>query len=213
MKRVHRHGIAAVVAGIVMTAASVAADAPAAHASAPWAGAGSQQDVIRGSFTQRKYLPELEQPLVSSGRYVIAAGHGLIWRIEQPVETQLVITRQHLIQRSNGHETARLSVERQPALGMVAAILLAIFQADMDRLRQYFEIERQGRGDGGWTMLLRPGMETVGKVIERVRVSGAAHIQRIEIHQPNGDRSVIELDPAIEAPATLSAEEQAQFLR
>lgn len=209
MKRVHRHGIAAVVAGLVMAAAAT----PAAHEPTPWAGAESQQDVIRGSFTQRKYLPELEQPLVSSGRYVIAAGHGLIWRIEQPVETQLVITRQHLIQRSNGHAIARLSVEQQPALSMVAAILLAIFQADMDRLKQYFEIQRQGRGDGGWTMLLRPGTETVGKFIERVRVSGAAHIQRIEIHQPNGDRSVIELNPASEASAALSAEERAQFLR
>lgn len=203
---------AAVLCLVIAVGAAAAPATAGGGAAAPWHAQPTGRDVLRGSFTQRKYLAELEQPLVSTGRFVVAAGHGLLWRIEQPVQAQLVVTRQHMVQRSNGHEVVRFNAEQAPALSVVAAVLLAVFQADMDQLRHYFQIQKQsGHGDH-WAMTLVPSGAGVGEFIAQVRIQGAANINRIEIDQPGGDRSIIELHAAVDGPATLSAQEQAQFL-
>ncbi|MDN5872909.1 MAG: outer membrane lipoprotein carrier protein LolA [Sinobacteraceae bacterium] len=191
------------------------ASATAADATASGPAAQARPDVVRGTFTQRKYLAELGQPLVSSGRFVVAADHGLLWQIEQPVQAQLVITENHLVQRSDGHEIARIDADQQPTLRVVAALLLAVFRADMAQLRQYFDIQKHSRDSGHWTMTLRPIAAAVGEFIDRVRIQGqgAAQIERIEIDQPGGDRSVIELHTASAGAATLGAQEKARFRR
>lgn len=208
-----RRRVAAVLVGALVMGVSIGVTTANAVVSAPWTKTPTQTGVVRGTFTQRKYLAELERPLISTGRFVVADSYGLLWQIERPIQAQLVITRQHLVRRSNGHEIARIGADRQPALRVVAAVLLAVFQADMDRLRQYFEIEAQSRDQDRWAMTLRPTGGAVSAFIERLRIQGAAHIERIEIDQPGGDRSVIELHVATLGPATLSAEEQRQFLR
>lgn len=188
-----------------------AGTAIAAEASAPQQAAQAQQAVIRGTFTQRKYLAELEQPLESSGTYVVAAGHGLIWHIRQPIQAQLVISKQQLIRRSDGHEVARINADQQPALHIVAAILLAVFQADTDQLQQYFHTDRQQGSDSHWTLTLRPKAAAVARFIDHIRVQGAAHISHIELYQPGHDRTVIDLQPTSVGPDTLTAAEKAEF--
>lgn len=210
MNRLLAGGFAASFVAAVMVGAAATAAVPS-KAAAPWQEAHAQRDVIRGTFTQRKYLPELDQPLVSSGRFVVAAGHGLFWQIEQPVQVQLVITQEQLLRRSNGHEIARTSAEEQPALRVVASVLLAVFQADMDALRQVFKIQKQSLDNGHWSMTLRPAGAGALEFIQSVRIRGAAHIEQIEIRQPEGDYSVIDLDAATAAPPTLSAQERALF--
>lgn len=214
MSRHFRYPFVAVCAGLIMLlgvpAAASAADTPTPSADR----SQTQQSVIRGRFTQRKYLAELQQPLVSTGQFVVAAGHGLLWQIETPVQVQLVITRKHLIQRSKGQQTTRINADQQPALRVVTAVLLAIFETDTERLRQYFNIEKKPGADGnGWTLTLQPATAGVSEFIQRVRIQGqgSAHVRRIEIDQTGGDRSVIELHETSDGPATLSSEEKAQF--
>ncbi len=192
---------------------AVSAYAVQAEPAPPWGDTQAQGEVVRGTFTQTKHLAELEQPLLSTGRFVVARDRGLIWHIEQPVSAELIMTRERMVQRSDGHEVARISAQEQPALGVVAAVLLAVFQADMDRLRQYFDIETQTREGGAWAMQLRPVASGVREFIEGVRIEGAANIERIEIRQAGGDRSIIELRTASPDPETaaLSAEEQAKL--
>lgn len=173
--------------------------------------AATKPQVVRGSFKQLKYLPELEQPLVSTGHFVMAAGHGLIWQIEQPIQASLVITREYLVRRSNGQRIARFSAEQQPALRVVAAVLLAVFQTNLEQLKQYFTIDKQHGNGNNWSMTLHPANAGIAKFIERIQVQGGKHVERIVIDQPNGDRSVIKLHPTDKGPATLTAEEKARF--
>ena len=178
------------------------------------AGNDSSAAVIRGQFTQHKYLAELQQPLVSSGQFVIAAGHGLIWQIEQPLQVQLVITRQQLVQRSDGEQTTRIDADQQPALRVVTAILMAIFETDTDRLQRYFDVKKETAADGsGWTLTLQPATAGVRKFIQHVRIQGQgeAQVQHIEIQQAGGDHSEIDLQTDSDGPTTLSEKEKALF--
>lgn len=214
MSRSCRRGLAAIVVGALTLGAAAAA--PVVQTATPGNATQTSHDVMRGTFTQRKYLADLDQPLVSSGRYVVAADHGLIWRIKQPIQAQLVISRQRLVRSSDRHEITRIDADQQPALHIVAAVLLAVFQADTDKLRQYFDIQKQTPkkkgGDGRWAMTLRPKSAAVAEFVDHVRVRGQATPKHIEIYQPGGDHTEIDLQPTSGGPDTLSAAERAEFL-
>lgn len=198
-----------ILVSLLMT--GTASTAASATTTAPNKATQTQPKVIRGTFTQRKYLAELDQPLISSGHYVVAAKHGLIWRIERPVQAQLIISQDHLVRSSNGHEITRVNADQQPALQIVAAVLLAVFQADMDQLAQYFEIQKQTGDNNHWTMTLRPKSAAVAEFIDHVRVRGATTTNHIELYQPGGDHTEIDLRPTTGGPDTLSATERAEF--
>lgn len=181
----------------------------------PWQDQQSDSAVVRGRFRQEKHLAELDQPLVSTGRFTVARGHGLIWQVEQPLSTQLVITREQLVERSDGHETARISAREQPGLAVVAAVLLAVFQGDMERLRQFFVIERDPTDAPDAVVTLRPASAAVSEFVQRIRIEGGTRIERLRIEQPGGDYSVIDLETnAGDSDAStgeLTADEQAAF--
>lgn len=169
-----------------------------------------QSDVVRGDFIQSKYLAELDQPLISSGQFVLARGHGLIWQVEKPVKTTLVIGQTQWVQSNNGHETLRIDANQQPGLNVVAAMLLAVFQGDEARLRNFFDIDSDKAKDP-WTMQLKPKTAAVAKFIHSLTIEGNESINRIEINEAGGDRSVIQLRNTAPDPAGLSAAEQAEF--
>lgn len=204
MKRLLLTVIISVCAAASTSVATAKSTSPSHHA------AQAQHNVIRGTFTQRKYLAELDQPLISSGHYVVAAQHGLIWQIRKPIKTQLVISRQHLVRSSNGHKIMELNADQQPALRIVAAVLLAVFQADMEQLREYFRIQKKAADNGHWAMTLQPASAAVAKFIDHVQVKGATHINHIELYQPGGDRTIIDLNTTAVSD-TLSAAEKTEF--
>ncbi len=181
----------------------------------PWQDQTSNSAVVRGSFRQQKHLAELDQPLISTGRFTVARGHGLIWQVEQPLSTQLVITREQLVERSDGHETARISAREQPGLAVVAAVLLAVFQGDLERLHQFFVVERTPTDAAEAVVTLRPASAAVSEFVQRIRIEGDTRIERLRIDQPGGDYSIIDLKTdtrASDAAAgKLSADEQAAF--
>lgn len=167
-------------------------------------------EVVRGDFTQSKYLAELDQPLVSSGHFVVARGHGLIWQVEKPVKTTLVIGQTQLVQSNNGQETLRIDANQQPGLNVVAALLLAVFQADVARLRDFFDVDSHSEKDH-WTLQLKPKSAAVAKFISSLTIDGGESINRIEIDEAGGDRSVIQLRNATPDPDGLNAAEHAEF--
>lgn len=171
----------------------------------------TQGDVVRGDFVQEKHLAELDQPLISKGRYVIARDHGLIWRVQDPLTTTLIISQRALLQRSQGQETLRISADKQPGLSVVTAVLLAVFQADTERLKNYFEIESLPADAGNWALQLQPKQASVAEFISSVKIAGGKNIERIDIAEAGGDRSVLRLTSAQADPAGLRAEEKSEF--
>lgn len=181
--------------------------------SPPWSGLRAEGRIVRGDFTQKKYLAELDHPLISTGHFVAAQGRGLIWQVEHPVSARLLITPDQLVQRSNGHETLHIDADQQPGLRMVAAVLLAVFQANTQRLRQFFTVRKSHTPNGDWQLILEPKSRAVKSLIKQVTLTGAKRLERVEIAEPNGDRDRIDLQIDDHGPAKLTADEQAAFSR
>ncbi len=171
--------------------------------------ASDKQPVVRGDFTQKKYLSGMEKPLISHGQFVLARGRGLIWRVVKPIETTLAITDKALVQRRDGQTVKRLSQADHPELKVVSSLMLAVFNADLSQLKNTFHVERrEGHGDG-WRYQLMPRTDAVKQVVQKIRVRGDQQLRQITIKRPNGDKSVIKLSPhTTQHPKPLSAQEK-----
>lgn len=169
-------------------------------------------EVDRGRFVQDKQLAEMEGRLRASGRFVLAAGQGLIWQVEAPFASTLVVTPESIRQLADGEELSRIDAGEQPAMRAVAAVLIAVLEGDGEVLDQQFEVLDAEIEEAGWRLGLRPRLGVVGELIQRVDISGSERVERLRIHEAGGDRSDIRLEHAADAEqAPLSEAEQALF--
>ncbi len=196
---------------MVLCTAVTAVAAPATGGHMPALGSEAAGHVLRGTFVQHKHLAELDHALVSSGRYVVARDRGLLWQVEKPVHSTLVITPKALTESSQGQQTAHISAQQQPALGAVASILLAVFQGNTEQLSHYFDMQRSDDGSSGSALTLIPKTDAVKNFITRLKISGGDTVRRIRIDQPGGDYSVIDLHPAKDTAKALTPDERRAF--
>lgn len=167
--------------------------------------------VIRGEFKQEKYLAELDEPLVSRGEFVVAPGDGLIWRVRQPVTSTMVVTRRHLVETVEGRETLRVTSEERPALRMMATAMLAVFRADADRLKEFFEVDVEAADGDDWALRLRPRGETAAEFMDFMQLCGGTRVELVEVAESGGDRTVIHLVSASSTSGGLTADERAEL--
>lgn len=171
----------------------------------------SPDAVVRGEFEQEKYLVELDEPLVSTGEFVAAPGDGLIWRVHQPVTSTMVVTERHLVETVEGRETLRVTAEERPALRMMATAMLAVFRAEADRLKEFFEIDIESAVEDDWVLRLRPRGEGAAEYMEAMRIRGGTRVERVEVTEGGGDRTVIRLVSVCTSAGGLTPEERAEL--
>ncbi len=163
---------------------------------------------IRGAYQQQKQLHELPRPLASSGRFLFLRDTGIAWTTVEPFASELVITREHLIQREGGNEVL-VSAAQQPALQMVAEIFFAVFSLDFDTLESLFDLYGGANADGSWSLGLRP-KQAAGSVVG-IQINGAAQVEQVLLTESSGDLTRIELQQVQISQDPPSAAERAPF--
>lgn len=142
-----------------------------------------------GSFVQEKHLRALPQPLTSSGRFELTEEKGLLWQLRSPVERDY---------RIDEHGIAQLTPQgwqEQPgrdAAAQQSRLFLALLRGDRQRLDQDFEISYQGSPDA-WQVELIPRSALLRQVFARIWVEGGAQVDRIELFETQGDRTLLRL--------------------
>jgi hypothetical protein len=104
-----------------------------------------------------------------------------------------------------GQRTRSLALADLPDGGLAIASLRGTMAGDLASLRRGWEITLHG-DRRGWTLSLTPVSAAVAQYIETVQIQGRQdQIDRIEIRQADGVRSVMEIAPA---PASTPAAEK-----
>lgn len=164
---------------------------------------------LRGTYTQKKTLHELDKPLLAEGTFVFAREVGIAWRTVKPFDSELVITGREIIQRDRGGASLRLSAEQQPGVRAVAGVFFAVFALDFAALESLFELHSR-RTPAGWELGLRPRPGLAG-AIRQITVRGRAHVERVLLSDANGDETDIRLRGTVASSEGLSAEELRRF--
>lgn len=149
--------------------------------------------VISGSYTQDKFLHALPKPLRASGDFLLVRNLGIAWRMVLPFPSELIITRDALIERQAGGSTTRIATDQRPTIRQVGRILLAVLSLDFDQLDPLFTLSLINTSGPGWQLGLQPKQAGAAGVIRAIVVSGHHQIERVHVFEADGERVEIEL--------------------
>ena len=179
--------------GLVLCGAGVAA-----------AGTGDLDDVMsllamrqhgRVEFIEQHFLAVLKHPIESSGELRYDAPDRLEKRTLAPRAETLVLKGGVLtVERAQGRRVMDLRAypQVQPFIESIRATLAG----DRKALEQLFHLDFVGTV-GRWTLTLVPLDPKVKHSVSQVRIDGVRdQLLKVEIRQPDGDRSLMTLRPS-----------------
>lgn len=168
-------------------------------------------DVLRGHFTQERSLQGFQAPLKSEGSFIVAAGKGLIWKVEKPFATTTIITPSGLVQTSQGTETMRLPAAQIPFIAHLYDMLSGTMTGDLSGLKEQFQVETSGSPEK-WSLHLTPKEAAAGDAqnmpIQRMDLTGDRYVESVDIHRQSGDRDLLAFSGQRIDRQPLSPEEQ-----
>jgi hypothetical protein len=147
--------------------------------------------ILRGRFEQFRTLKGFGGPLKSAGSFTLAVERGLIWRAETPFAMMTIMTRNGLIQRSEGGGVTRLPADRVPFMTQLYNMLGGALGGDWGALGGAFAMTRKDTKNG-WQLTLAPlQQDSSGVPLQSIVVNGRQNVDDVVMAKPNGDQDRI----------------------
>ena len=143
-----------------------------------------------GEFRQERHARYAERPLVSTGHFSVLPGEGLRWRVVAPAESLMTVSGADV--RLNGEPMRDFG-----AGALLARVMRGFMRGDLAELAEGFQVAGDAAG-AQWRVELTPApapgrtrAARAARVIERIVAAGDAYLERIEIVEKNGNRTVV----------------------
>ncbi|MBV9832967.1 MAG: outer membrane lipoprotein carrier protein LolA [Alphaproteobacteria bacterium] len=163
--------------------------------------------VLRGKFTQRRYLEGFDRPLESGGVFVLVSGRGLIWRATAPFPMLTVMGAGGLVQQAAGGATSKLDSSKVPFLAKLYQVFAAALAGNVDGLSDVFVVTREAR-PAGWRVRLRPKPGGGPAMpIRDIVIDGGRFVEQVEVFRATGDKDVVEFSEQATSSGPVDAEE------
>ncbi len=164
--------------------------------------------VTTGAFVQKKQLADLPQPLISSGRFLLARGIGIDWQVQKPFASDFLLTADALMEKS-GSSVRRRGAKQQPALAAASRLLLALFALDVASLESEFRFAGAKVGSG-WQLKLTPRHAALASAFTEAWVEGDSLLRRVRLVDGRGDVTEISFSEQA-TQAALTPAQKARF--
>jgi outer membrane lipoprotein-sorting protein len=148
----------------------------------------------RARFVETRHIALLSQPLELKGTLTYERPNRLSKHVQSPFDELMSVDGDALtlVNRTRG-EQRFVSLSERPEAGALVAGLRATLAGDLKQLELHYRIELSGT-QAAWSLLLRPRDAKVKGYLETVTLAGAdARVQRIEVLETGGDRSVMRI--------------------
>jgi hypothetical protein len=149
----------------------------------------------RVEFVDQQFLHILDHPIESSGELRYDAPDRLEKRTLKPhAETLLLAGGVLTVERARDRRV--LDLRAYPQIQPFVESIRATLAGDRSSLERLFHVEFAG-SLGRWTLTLVPLDPNVKRSVAQVRIDGMRdQLLKVEIRQPDGDRSLMTLRPA-----------------
>lgn len=146
----------------------------------------------QGRFIQQRYLRALEQPMTSSGSFVLLPGKGLLWQMQQPFATVLRV-RYDGVMRWTGSSWVRQGAATGAAVqSRQVGLFLDVLSGNTQGLQSQFDLTLSGTAER-WQIRLVPKTALMQQIFTHIVIAGDQRIQQIELHEKQGDKVVLAL--------------------
>jgi len=145
------------------------------------------------TFTEKKFISILDQPVESSGELLFIAPARLEKRTLKPKPETMVLDGDTLT-LERGQRKHVLQLKDYPEVAGMIESIRATLAGDRKALERVYQLALDG-GNERWTLVLTPLDPRVGAVIARIRMEGAKDVVRsVEIIQTDGDSSLMAIE-------------------
>lgn len=165
--------------------------------------------VIRGTFTQTRYLKYGE--FSSGGRFVLS-DLGLYWEQQEPVAAVMIADGERLLQSVGDNPLQSIDAQRNPMTLSFSRTFLGIFNGNEDDLRASFDVQFESSGDE-WSARLEPLDELMSMAIEAINIRGREYIDELTVITRASDRMVIGFSDLQSEPGQLTDDEIQLYAR
>jgi hypothetical protein len=143
-------------------------------------------------FEETAFSNLLTRPLKTQGILRFTPPAGLEKHITNPYDERYLVEGDMVFFESKTKGTNRtLSLHDYPALRAFIEAFRSTLANDVNTLRRFYSVTLQGE-PRRWVLILRPLDSAMQELAESIQFSGESeHVRRIEIHTPDGDRSVM----------------------
>jgi hypothetical protein len=149
----------------------------------------------RVEFIEQQFLAVLKHPLESSGELRYDAPDRLEKRTLKPLAETLVLAG-GVLTVERAHSRRVMDLHTYPQVQPFVESIRATLAGDRKALERLFRLEFVG-SVARWTLTLIPFESKVKQSVAQVRIDGARdQLLKVEIRQPDGDRSLMTLRPA-----------------
>jgi len=181
---------------IILVAAAGIAPSPAAE---PWTVNALMVELAKtrsGSvrYREERHLKTMTEPVVITGTMAYEAPDRLVKIVLTPHKETMVIEGDNLtIEHAGGVGPRSLKLSEIPQLNNLIIAIRGTLLGDLKALEQAFEVRLSGARNA-WSMDLKPRASDKRGANLQITVEGTAgRPARFEIHQPDGDRIVVQV--------------------
>jgi len=148
----------------------------------------AQVPASRARFVETRHFKLLTQPLELKGSLSYERPNRLSKHVQSPFDELLAVDGDTLT--VTGKKAATFSLREQPAAGALVESVRATLAGDRAQLERYYRAQLSGTR-AAWRLRLVPRDARVKDAVDSIVLSGAAQrLQRIEVDEAGGDRSV-----------------------
>ena len=172
---------------------------------------------LSADYTEDKYLSLLAVPLKSKGKLHFMQPGYLSRIVEAPEKSKLTITKSEL--RMSAKDTTGktkeevIDLRQSDRVRLFVTSLVQVFQGNEKALEQHYQVRYTPKADDrhAWQLELQPRKKPLTQIMKKLVLAGSdKSVTRIELHEPNGDRTITKI-VKVNANRTFSSKEQKEI--
>lgn len=145
------------------------------------------------TFSEKKFIAILDEPVVSSGELLFIAPARLEKRTLKPKPETMVLDGD-ILTLERGRRKHVLQLKDYPEVASMIESIRATLAGDRQALERVYHLDLDGSAER-WALVLTPLDPKVGAVITRIRMEGVKEVVRsVEITQADGDSSLMTIE-------------------
>ena len=155
---------------------------------------------LSADYTEEKFLSLLAVPLKSAGKLHFMQPGYLSRIVESPEKSKLTITESELRMASTDttgkNKEEVIDLRQSDRVRLFVTSLVQVFQGDGKALKQHYQVRYTPKADDFhvWQLELKPRKSPLTQIMKRLVLVGRDQsVTRIELHEPNGDRTITKI--------------------
>jgi hypothetical protein len=146
--------------------------------------------LLKANFTQKRYMKDIQNPIISKGEILLWNGKGLIWDTKSPFPTSLLMAKSGLYQLEGERKIPLMQGQANGYEGMLLDTITKVLNGSFSEIKEFDVRPLPSSISGKWKVDILPP-ERIQKFISSLLIEGDLFISHIIIYRPNGDHDYI----------------------